>query len=72
MASVLVVARLCEPSSEAPIAEDWYRRTALPDLLQLHESLINNDRLYRARDPGLTVSRPISRSLRSSTAPLEL
>ena len=27
--SVLVAARLCEPSSELHIAEDWYRRTAL-------------------------------------------
>ena len=35
MASVLVTARLCEPSSELHIAEDWYRRTALGDLLQL-------------------------------------
>ena len=29
MAAVLVIARLCEPSSELHIAEDWYRRTAL-------------------------------------------
>src|SRR5205807_5057420 len=35
MAAVLVAARLCEPSSELHIAEDWYRRTALADLLQL-------------------------------------
>ena len=33
MAAVLVLARLCEPSSELHIAEDWYRRTALEDLL---------------------------------------
>ena len=32
---VLVLARLCEPSSELHIAEDWYRRTALDDLLAL-------------------------------------
>src|SRR6202042_935355 len=32
MAAVLVMARLCEPSSELHIAEDWYRRTALCDL----------------------------------------
>ena len=36
--SVLVAARLCEPSSELHIAEDWYRRTALSDLLQLPPS----------------------------------
>jgi len=50
MAAVLVVARLCEPSSELHIAEDWYRRTALADLLQLNEALVNKDRLYRALD----------------------
>src|SRR5215475_6664674 len=35
VACVLVAARLCEPSSELHIAEDWYRRTALCKLLQL-------------------------------------
>jgi hypothetical protein len=30
-----VLARFCQPSSELHIAEDWYRRTALTDLLQL-------------------------------------
>lgn len=50
MAAVLVSARLCEPSSELHIAEDWYRRTALSDLLQLEESQVNKDRLYRALD----------------------
>jgi transposase len=41
---------LCEPSSELHIAEDWYRRTALSDLLQLDEAQVNKDRLYRALD----------------------
>src|ERR1700739_127404 len=50
MAAILVAARLCEPSSELHIAEDWYRRTALCDLLQLDGDLVNKDRLYRARD----------------------
>ena len=50
MAAVLVAARLCEPSSELHIAEDWYRRTALSDLLQLHDARVNKDRLYRALD----------------------
>ncbi len=50
MAAVLVAARLCEPSSELHIAEDWYRRTALSDLLQLNDALVNKDRLYRALD----------------------
>jgi transposase len=50
MAAILVASRLCEPSSELHIAEDWYRRTALGDLLQLDEERVNKDRLYRALD----------------------
>ena len=50
MAAILVIARLCEPSSELHIAEDWYRRTALSDLLGVPEERVNDDRLYRALD----------------------
>src|ERR1039457_5376042 len=50
MAALLVAARLCEPSSELHIAEDWYRRTALADLLQFADAQVNKDRLYRALD----------------------
>ena len=50
MAAVLVAARFCEPSSELHIAEDWYRRTALADLLQLGDEDVNKDRLYRGLD----------------------
>ncbi len=44
------MARFCQPSSELHIAEDWYRRTALADLLQLGDEEINKDRLYRGLD----------------------
>lgn len=50
MAAVLVIARLCEPSSELHIAEDRFRRTALDDLLGLPTAKVNDDRLYRALD----------------------
>jgi transposase len=50
MAAVLVMARFCEPSSELHIAEDWYRRSALCDLLQLGDEEVNKDRLYRGLD----------------------
>ena len=50
MAAVLVTARFCEPSSELHIAEDWYRRTALCDLLQLGDEEVDKNRLYRALD----------------------
>jgi transposase len=50
MAAVLVIARLCAPSSELHIAEDWFRRTALDDLLGLSEDKVNDDRCYRGLD----------------------
>ena len=63
MAAVLVTARLCEPSSELHIAEDWYRRTALCDLLQLGEEEVNKDRLYRALDRLLAHKAAVERHL---------
>ena len=50
MAAILTIARLCEPSSELHIAEDWYRRTALQDLLEIPPEKVNENRLYRALD----------------------
>ena len=41
---------MCEPASELHIAEDWYRRTALDDLLGVPAERVNDDRLYRALD----------------------
>lgn len=63
IATVLCVARLCEPSSELHIAEDWYRRTALTDLLQLDEEQVNKDRLYRALDELLAHKRALEAHL---------
>jgi transposase len=50
MAAILTLGRLCEPSSELHVAEDWYRKTALEDLLGVPAVLVNEDRLYRALD----------------------
>jgi transposase len=50
MAAILVVARFCAPSSELQIAESWYDKTALDDLLGVSSDKINDDRLYRALD----------------------
>ena len=47
---VLVLMRLCEPSSELSIAEDLYERSPLSDLLGIPSDKINDDRLYRALD----------------------
>jgi transposase len=50
MASILVLARFCAPSSELQIAESWYEKTALDELLGASGDKINDDRLYRALD----------------------
>ncbi len=63
MAAVLVIARLCEPSSELHIAEDWFRRTALGDLLGIADEKINDDRLYRAHDHVLPHKRALEEHL---------
>jgi transposase len=49
-ALVLVIARLCDPSSELYIAEQWYPKTALPDLLGVPAARIDDNRLYRGLD----------------------
>jgi transposase len=50
MALVLVLCRLCNPSSELHIAEHFYAQSALPDLLGIPPEKINEQRLYRALD----------------------
>jgi transposase len=50
MAAILVLARFCAPSSELQIAELWYDKTALDDLLGVPGEKIGDDRLYRALD----------------------
>lgn len=50
MACILALARFCAPSSELQIAEFWYAKTALEDLLGVAPDRINDDRLYRGLD----------------------
>ncbi len=65
MAAVLVLARLCEPSSELHIAEDWYRKTALEDLLGIDAEKVNENRLYRALDELLPHKAELETHLRA-------
>lgn len=64
MAAILAIARLCEPASELHIAEDWYRRTALDDLLGVPAEHVNDDRLYRALDHLLPHKRALEAHLK--------
>jgi transposase len=50
VACLLVTARFCAQPSELGVAERWYRRTALEDLLGVNWAKINEDRLYRGLD----------------------
>jgi transposase len=63
VAAVLVISRLCEPSSELHIAEEFYRQTALEDMLDLPCEQVNDDRLYRALDRLLPHKRAIEEHL---------
>jgi hypothetical protein len=50
MAMILILGRLCEPSSELHLAEHLYEASAMSDLLGVPEEKVNEDRLYRALD----------------------
>jgi len=65
VALILTVARLLEPSSELHVAEDWYRRTALEDLLGISGEEIYHTRLYRALDEILPHKRALEVHLKN-------
>jgi len=49
-ALILVAARLCRPSSELYIAEQWYPKSAMPQLLGVPAARVDDNRLYRTLD----------------------
>jgi transposase len=64
VAAILTLARFCEPSSELHIADTWYGRTVLDDLLGVSDRLVNKDRLYRAHDHLLKQKEVIEKHLK--------
>jgi transposase len=64
MAMVLVLGRLCDPSSELRLAERFYEHSALPDLLGVPAEKVNDDRLYRALDALLPHKADLEQHLR--------
>jgi transposase len=64
MAAVLVTARFGEPASELHLAEDWFRRTTLDDLLGIPVEKVNDDRCYRAWDRLLPHQQALEEHLR--------
>lgn len=61
--AILAIGRLCEPSSELHVAEQWYRSTALEDLLGVAPESIYDERLYRTLDRLLPHKEAIERHL---------
>jgi len=64
MALVLVLGRLCEPSSELHLAEHFYEASAQPDLHGVPAEKVNEDRLYRALDQLLPHKEAIEKHLK--------
>ena len=64
MAAILTLARFCEPSSELHIADTWYRRTALEELLGVMPEQVHTDRLYKALDQLLPHKEALEKHLR--------
>ncbi|MBI3818860.1 MAG: IS1634 family transposase [Planctomycetes bacterium] len=65
LAAILVICRLCEPSSEWYLAEQLFRRTALDNLLGVPEEKINENRIYRALDHLLPHKDAIEKHLKN-------
>jgi transposase len=65
MAMVLVLGRLCDPSSELHLAEQSYEASALSDLLGVPAEKVNDDRLYRALDQLLPHKAALEKHLKT-------
>ena len=70
MSQVLVLSRLCDPSSELYIAEHAYQNSALVDLLGVPADKVNDDRLYRALDQLLPHKAALERHLKEKLGDL--
>lgn len=64
MSLVLVLGRLCDPSSELHLAEQFYESSALSDLLGVPADKVNDDRLYRALDRLLPHKKALEQHLK--------
>src|SRR5260370_2485727 len=65
MARILIVARVCDPSSELECGERVYEASALSDLLGVPANKVNEDRLYRSLDRLLPHKEELERHLKN-------
>lgn len=64
VALILIICRLCNPSSGLHIAEHYYKSTALPELLGVPVDKVNHYRLYRALDQILPHKETLEKHLK--------
>ena len=69
-AMILILSRLCEPSSELHLAEHLYEASALSDLLGVPDEKVNEDRLYRALDTLLPHKKALENLLKEKLGEL--
>jgi len=62
--AILTLGRFCEPSSELHIADTWFRRTALEDLLGVTVEQVHHRRLYDGLDQLLPHKEAVERHLK--------
>jgi len=67
---ILVLGRLCEPSSELQLAERFYESSGLAELLGVPAEKVNDDRLYRALDALLPHKRALEKHLKAKLGEL--
>jgi transposase len=70
MALVLVLGRLCDPSSELHLAEHSFASGALGELLGIPAEKVNDDRLYRALDKLLPHKKALEKHLKEKLGTL--
>ena len=63
VAAILTIGRFCKPSSALHIADRWYRRTALEDLLGVGVKQVHHHRLYAGLDQLLAHKEAIEKHL---------
>ena len=70
MSLVLVIGRLCNPSSELYLAEHGYESSAMSELLGVPSDKVNDDRLYRALDQLLPHKEGLEKHLKQKLGEL--
>ena len=70
MVAVLVLGRLCDPTSELYLAEHGFAHSALGELLGIPAAKVNDDRLYRALDQLLPHKAALEQQLKARAGEL--